>query len=163
MATNFASSDVNSSGRFRTTLVLSGCWLVGLVILGAAPLRADDTYATSAARLQQMTPDQKDDLRRKKLRFDELSTEDKQRLRDLHQSITSDANSRELLDTAVGYNRWLATLDATERSLLLDIKDPYSRIERIKELIQQQEARRFQQYFTNLPEKDRFAVVWKSK
>jgi hypothetical protein len=106
-----------------------------------------------------MTAEQKDDLRRKKIRFDELNPEDKQRLRDLHSAITTDPNAKELESTVTGYNRWLATLDSAERSTLLDIKDPDSRIERIKELMQQQEARRFQQYFANLPENDRETIL----
>ncbi|HMC10736.1 MAG TPA: hypothetical protein VKH44_05580 [Pirellulaceae bacterium] len=105
-----------------------------------------------------MTSDQKDDLRRKKLRFDELSPDEQQHLRDLHTSITSDLNAKELLETVKSYNRWLANLDSSERSTLLDIKDPEQRIARIKELMQQQEERRFRTYASNLTEDDRKAI-----
>jgi len=142
----------------RSFLLNISCLVLSVVLLPTDFGWADD-YAANATRLEQMTPEQKDDLRRKKLRFDELSPEDKQRLRDLHGAIIGDPNAKELESTVTGYNRWLATLDSTERSTLLDIKDPQSRIERIKELMQQQEARRFQQYFTNLPEKDREIIV----
>ncbi len=139
---------------------------IGCVITGAALLlsqwapraRADDSYAENAARLDKMSADQKDDLRRKKLRFDGLSSDEQQKLRELHASITSDANSKELLETVKSYNRWLATLDSAERSTLLDIKDPQERITRIKELMQQQEERRFRDYAGNLPEEDRSTI-----
>jgi len=94
---------------------------------------ADDSTVQNAERIKQMSPDQKDDLRRKKLRFDELSPDEKQRLRDLHASITSDPNAADLSDTATRYTRWLSSLEATERSTLLDIKDPEQRIARIKD------------------------------
>ena len=141
-----------------------GCKNSALIIVFVAAacistlVRGQDTLADNARRLQQMTPEQKDDLRRKKIRFDELSADEKQRLRELHDSITSDPDAKELSDTVTRYNRWLASLDATERSTLLDIKDPEQRIARIKELMQQQEERRFRQYFANLPEEDRKTI-----
>src|SRR5262245_24292671 len=98
-------------------------------------LFGDDSAAQNAERIKQMSPDQKDDLRRKKLRFDELSPDEKQRLRDLHASINGDPNAVDLSDTVTRYARWLSTLDATDRSTLLDIKDPEQRIARIKELM----------------------------
>jgi hypothetical protein len=118
----------------------------------------DDSYAKNAARLQEMTAEQKEDLRRKKNRFDELQADEKQNLRELHKSITTDTNAKELSETVTRYNRWLASLDPTEKSLLLDIKDPAARIARIKELMQQQEERRFRLYSENLPDEDRKAV-----
>jgi hypothetical protein len=120
----------------------------------------DSMLAKNAARLSQMSAEQKEDLSRKRLRFEELSAADKQKLRDLHDSISADPNATELLDTVTRYNRWLATLDSPEKSVLLDIKDPQQRIARIKQLMQQQEERRFKQYFANLPEEDR-ATIYK--
>src|SRR5437762_8402113 len=128
------------------------CWQ------GAPATLADDSYAQNATRLEKMTADQKDDLRRKKLRFDALGSDEQQKLRDLHGSISNDSNSKELLETVKSYNRWLATLDSSERSTLLDIKDPQQRITRIKELMQQQEERRVRDYAVNLPEEDRTAI-----
>src|SRR5436309_2734094 len=140
---------------------LSGWLLIGLAIVcwqRSFSVRADDDYAQSAARLEKMTADQKDDLRRKKSRFDALSPAEQQKLRELHASIASDPSSKELLETVKSYNRWLATLDSVERSTLLDIKDPEERIARIKTLMQQQEERRFREFAGNLPEEDRIAV-----
>src|SRR5689334_23280450 len=136
--------------------VMASAALLSSVSAGSA--RADDSYSQNAARLEKMTADQKEELRRKKLRFDGLNSDEQQRLRELHTEITSDANAKELLDTARSYNRWLATLDSAERSTLLDIKDPQERITRIKELMQQQEERRFRDYAGNLPEEDRGAI-----
>jgi hypothetical protein len=134
------------------------CLALLALLIPVADVCADDSYSQNAARLEKMTADQKEELRRKKLRFDGLNSDEQQRLRDLHTELTSDANAKELLDTARSYNRWLATLDSAERSTLLDIKDPQERIARIKELMQQQEERRFRDYAGNLPEEDRGAI-----
>jgi hypothetical protein len=145
--------------KFVSSFVLRiSCFAVCLVVCFARNAYSADDFSTNAARLQQMTPEQKDDLRRKKIRFDELNDEEKKRLRDLHEEIARDPNSKELQNTATAYNRWLATLDSTDRSQLLDIKDPDARIERIKELMHQQESRRFQLYSINLPEQDRETI-----
>src|SRR3954469_17054935 len=67
------------------------CITVGIAVALAAQARrvaADDAYSANAARLEKMTPDQKDDLRRKKLRFDALSLAEQQKLRELHTEIT---------------------------------------------------------------------------
>jgi hypothetical protein len=143
---------------------MMGCKQAALLVAGViwamslALVAGQDDASDSAARLKQMTPEQKDDLRRKKIRFDELSAEEKQQIRDLHASITNDPNAKELSETLRLYNRWLANLDPADRSTLLDIKDPQQRIARIKELMQQQEERRFRQYFANLPEEDRKTI-----
>src|SRR5262245_36241832 len=136
--------------------VLASAALLAPVLTRSA--RADDSYAQNAARLEKMNADQKEELRRKKLRFDGLNSDEQQRLRDLHTEITSDANAKELQDTARSFNRWLQTLDSAERSTLMDIKDPQERIARIKELMQQQEERRFRDYAGNLPEEDRNVI-----
>jgi hypothetical protein len=147
------------SAGLLVALIIQG----GLCAFSAAAL-ADDRAAENAERIKQMSPDQKDDLRRKKQRFDELSDDEKQRLRDLHAAIVSDPSATELSHTVTRYTRWLSSLEASERSILLDIKDPEQRIARIKELMQQQEERRFRQYFSNLPEDDRKTIYkWLSE
>ena len=129
---------------------------LGWLLVGT--VRADERLETNAARLKEMTAEQKEELSRKRLRFDELDAAEKQRRRDLHAAISADAMADELLDAATRYNRWLANLDSAERSALLDIKEPTQRIARIKELMQQQEERRFRQYFANLPREDRETI-----
>jgi hypothetical protein len=130
-------------------------WLLGGLSVSVA---ADDSYARNAARLEEMTPEQKEELARKKAQFDVLTAAEKQHLRDIHAAITADPNAKELSETATKYARWLAALDPAERAPLLDIQDPKQRIARIKEIMQQQEERRFRFYAGNLPEEDRKAI-----
>jgi hypothetical protein len=132
---------------------------IALAALSFSSLAADDDgVMSSTERLQKMSPERKESLSRKRLRFDELDPAEQQRLRDLHAAVSADANHTELLDTATRYKRWLENLDPAERSALLDIKDGAQRIARIKEIMQQQEERRFKQYFENLPRDDREAI-----
>src|SRR6476646_3542065 len=71
------------------------CLMLMVLLIHFPKLCADDSYAQNVARLEKMTADQKEELRRKKLRFDGLNSDEQQRLRDLHEEITSDANSKE--------------------------------------------------------------------
>lgn len=143
----------------RLILVLSLAVLSAGGWYGPAWVRAaDETYDQRVARLAQMTPEEREELRKKKERFDALSPAEQQRLRSLHAAIVAEPDHEELTSTMMRYSRWLATLDPTDRYKLLDIKDPQEKIARIKELLQQQEERRFRQYFANLPEEDRKAI-----
>ncbi len=142
-----------SRGIFKLLIATSA---MALLFLG--PAKGDEPRQTNAERLKVMSSEQKEEISRKRLRFEELSASEQQRLRELHVSIEADAKATELLDTATRYSRWLANLDSAERSALLDIKDPQQRIARIKELMQQQEDRRFRQYFANLPREDRETI-----
>lgn len=135
-------------------LVVAACWAAG----GVARAAADDSYAQRAERIARMTPEEKEELRKKKERFDALSPAEQQRIRALHAAIAADPDSQELIQTMTRYNRWLATLDPTDRYKLLDTRDPQERVARVKELLQQQEERRFRQYFANLPEEDRKTI-----
>src|SRR3954447_9037781 len=92
---------------------------------------ADDSYSQNASRLEQMTPEQKEELARKKAQFDVLTEAEKQHLREIHAAITADPGAKELSETATKYARWLANLEPTDRAPLLDIKDPKQRIARI--------------------------------
>jgi hypothetical protein len=111
-----------------------------------------ESIEANAQRLQKLSADEKEDLRRKKYRFDELKPDQKQRLRDLHASITSDPQAPELAKTVRNYHRWLATLDSTQRTAVQDEKDPQKRIAKIKEVVQAQEERRFREFVRDFAE-----------
>ena len=142
---------MSCAGLFAAVVAFATC-------AGFPTCASADDIAANSARLEQMSAEEKEELSRKKLRFDELSASEQQRLRGLYDLIKADSNADELLSTATRYNRWLATLESAERSTLLDIKEPQQRIARMKELMQQQEERRFKQYFANLPSEDRQTI-----
>ena len=60
--------------RRGTCALLAGCTILGGgLALRVGVARGDDSYAERAAKLEKMNADAKDELRRKKLHFDELS------------------------------------------------------------------------------------------
>jgi hypothetical protein len=65
---------------------------------------------------------------------------------DLHAAISQDPNGKQLEETIRRYNQWLADLSSSQREAILSIKDPQKRIDRIRELMIQQEKERFNQF-----------------
>jgi hypothetical protein len=125
----------------------------------AATGSAAETESERAERLKNMTAEQKEELLRKKARFDKLDGGDaeRERLRELHASIESSPNSAELQQTLARYHAWLGTLSSSQRAEVRDLP-PDQRIPRIKELLKQQEVQRFQAFVGNLDEPDRQAI-----
>ena len=131
---------------------------VAVLLAVSAAVRGDDTYQERQKYLADLSDEKKVDLQRKKERFDDLSAAEKDRLRALHVAIASDEKAKALEETVQHYNQWLASLESPQRAALLSIQDPKERIVRIKELMQQQEERRFREFSSNLPEVDRKTI-----
>src|SRR5687767_6902602 len=100
---------------FSTLLVIAAFAGCGPGLLSRR-LLADEGYQERVERLQKMSPEEKEDLQRKKKRFDELPEAEKDRLRELYAAITIDPQSEALSETIRRYNRWLATLSSAQRS-----------------------------------------------
>ena len=107
---------------------------------------ADETEAERAARINQMSTEDKALLAGKKKRFDELKPPELAHLQGLYEAISSDAEAQKHEETIRRYNKWLADLSSGQRGKILDIKDPKERIDKIKELMRKQEEERFQQF-----------------
>jgi hypothetical protein len=125
-----------------------------LVALACSFARAEESSAERAQRLAAMTAEQKDELLRKKQRFDDMEPPDREKLRELHVAIESSPQAPQLQETLTRYHAWLNTLSSLQRSELLSLSDD-ERIGKIKELLRQQELQRFQTFAGNLPERDR--------
>lgn len=114
-------------------------------LLGPAA-RGQDALQANAERLSKLSADEKASLSKKKQRFDDLLPAERERLRELHVSISQDPQSQELASTARRYSQWLANLSLSDRTAVLDEKDPQKRIGKIKELVRAQEERRFGEF-----------------
>lgn len=88
-------------------------------------------------RLEAMSAEEKDALRRKKERFERLPEAEQQRMRELHAALANHENGDKLKDVLARYNQWLKTLPSAERAKLLGLPAD-ERIEQIKLLRQQQ-------------------------
>ncbi len=85
-----------------------------LVSTGAAPT---DNFA----RLEAMDAQQRQSLRRKREKFEKLSTEQQGSLRQFHQQINSHQKSKEFRETLNDYFDWLGTLGSRDRAELADM------------------------------------------
>ena len=130
--------------------------LVGMLVLLVGSAAAADS-TDPAQRLASLAPEQKEELLRKKERFDALPAGERERLRELHTSLSAAPNSPALSQTLDRYCEWLKTLSSAQRAELKDMPAE-KRIERIKELLKQQENQRFQEYAAGLPPEDRDTI-----
>ncbi len=110
---------------------------------GAGPARADDeTLAQRRERLEQMSDVEKTRLLQKKRRFDELSEQDQDRLRMLQQELSADPQCSHLRGVLERYSDWLKTLTPVEQAELAKLP-PEQRLAHIKQLVSDQDAKRF--------------------
>ncbi|MEX2118653.1 MAG: hypothetical protein WD847_03510 [Pirellulales bacterium] len=98
-------------------------------------------------KVERMTPQEKQQLRRKLDRFQGYPPEEQQRMRDLEAALRADPEADALRQVLDRYDLWLTELSAAERHELLILEGP-ERIERIKQLRGER-----------LGEKDREAVL----
>jgi hypothetical protein len=85
--------------------------------------------------VEELSPSAKRELLRKKERFDQLSDEEKARLRRLDAEISRHPDAPEIRRVLERYGQWLASLSAKERAEL-DELTPEKRLARIQELRQ---------------------------
>jgi hypothetical protein len=118
-------------------------------------LRADPPTRETLAAL---SPEEKTALYQKKVRFDALPPAEQERLRELNTAIANSNRAEELQTTLDRYYEWLKTLTTKQRADLLELP-PDQRIERIKQLMQEQERARLRELRgERLPEADIDAI-----
>jgi len=126
---------------------------VGCLVLtvGALHLAADDqspprdeTKAERIERLEQLSADEREELAKKKERFDNLSPQEKQRLRTLHANLVRHDHGDQLYGVATRYALWLRTLPPGQRAELLSLP-PEQRLGRIREIKQTQDEQRIRE------------------
>jgi hypothetical protein len=144
MALKLASRVRASKFSGATTLLVAAAAIQAAFHVDAAC--AEDSIAQQRARLEKMTPEEKEEVRKKRVRFENMNPEQQQKMRELHETISSDPNAAALAETMKRYNRWFGTLDSAQRVEVLDIANPKLRVAKVKELIQQQEERRFREF-----------------
>jgi hypothetical protein len=113
-----------------------------------APLRADEpprvgveTSAERRARIEQMSPHEKQQLGQKKERFENLTEAERRQIRSLHSELATREDGSQLREIALRYAEWLKTLTPKERADLL-ASPPSERLEQIRRLKEKQQAER---------------------
>jgi hypothetical protein len=143
--------DSRPSPRYNRSL---GWSLAGLFML--ATLGAVESLAERRRRVEQMPPQQREELFRNEKKFRGLPLEDQQRIRDLHEQIESAPDRDKLRTTLNRYCKWLDAQTPFRRAKLSDkrlsLKD---RIQSIKETIAKQDPNKD----FHLDDKSRRALV----
>jgi hypothetical protein len=132
---------------------------MGLVTMGGL-LAADSASADPPTRetLNALSAEEKTSLFQKKVRFDALPPAEQARLRELSTAIANSQHSDQLRTTLDRYHEWLKTLTTKQRADLLELSAD-ERIERIKQLMQEQERARLRELGgQKLPEADIDAI-----
>lgn len=133
-----------------------GQLLLALSVAAAIPpllAYAEETLDAHRERIEAMSAEERDILRNKQERFFNLPPDEQQRLRKLHDEISSHPKAAELHEVLTRYNEWLRTLSAVERAELLGLPVD-ARIAQIKELMEKQQWRSFGFVYTKLPMQD---------
>jgi len=144
----------NLSLAFSLTLVLASGQAP--FVLGVRVARGE-TVEEAREKLESLSPEARHELLQKKERFDQLKMEERERMRNLHASITHSPNCDRLTGTLERYHQWLMTLTPLQRDELVSLP-PEKRIERIKEIQKEQQKQRFRDLTSKLPPEDYDAI-----
>jgi len=154
------SAKVRAFAERKTTISRSYSSLVpkGQVIgcaamaLGMAFAIATTTFADDASfeqqrqRLTSMSATEQESLRQQQQRFERLSSSEQEKLRRLDSAIADDTQGDRLRQVMRSYSEWLRALPSSRRIELLSLPVA-ERVERVKELLAEQERQHFQDLF----------------
>lgn len=106
----------------------------------------DDAIEQRRARLEQMTDAQKTALLEKKRRFEDLSDEQQDQLRKLHEELAAHPHCDRLHKLLERYNDWLRTLPPGTKAEILSLPTA-ERVARIEKDVTKPDPQRFQRFF----------------
>lgn len=143
--------------------IAMGCVLASAVALRSlgvfrARLAQADTITEARERLESMSPEARHELLKKKERFNQLQEKERERMRELHASISRSPNCQSLTGTLERYHQWLMTLTPLQRDELVSLPVE-KRIGRIKEIQREQQKQRFRDLTSKLPPEDFEGII----
>ena len=118
-----------------------------------------ETLSARQQRLAAMPASEKLELERKKERFDRLTPEQQDELRQLHETVQHDPQSERLQQVMLRYNEWLKTLAAGQRAELLSLPAE-ERVHRIRDAMSRQEEQLFIQMTALELEPDEVRMIY---
>jgi hypothetical protein len=102
-----------------------------------ATTSAEESPAELRRRIENMSPEEKEQLRQRQDRFKILAPAEQQRILKLHEALEHDPNGAQLRGLMQRYYEWLKTLPSYRRAELLAL-DPKERVERVKQIYEEQ-------------------------
>ena len=117
------------------------CFLLGLVgfVLTIAWLTSAASDTTSSTNRSTSAIHDQEQLRRYRDRFQNLTPEHQDRLREIHVAVSESADSERLQLVMLRYTRWLKSLTSAERYELSEM-EPTERAEEIKRRLRREQA-----------------------
>jgi hypothetical protein len=110
-----------------------GLFIIVPLLSWASVTTADDALADRRARLEQMDPQEREQLSQSYARFLRLDPAEQERLRQLHADLEADPERDELRAAMQHYQEWLSELPASQR-IMLSALPAEDRLKRIDEL-----------------------------
>jgi hypothetical protein len=105
----------------------------------------DETFEQRRARLEQMSPVDKNKLLVNQKRLEQMKTEEQQQLRELERQLAGDPQGDRLRSVMLHYHKWLRSLSTSERAEFLSLNSDEERVARIKASLEKQETERLEQ------------------
>lgn len=121
-----------------TKRFISGLLFMALCA-ASLPLRADDLLKARLRRIEGMSSEAKAELLQKQKRFDDLATQEQERLRKLHAEVEARPDRDELVNVMKNYHDWLRTLTTNQRAILRAKPDEEQRVAYIKQIVAEQQ------------------------
>lgn len=119
----------------------------------STPAQGDENAERRRARIEQMPPEAKEQLRRHQDRLAAMDPAEQARLRQLARDIDQDPQSAQLRGIAPNYHQWVSRQPAEVREELMELP-PAERLERVKKILDAQRA----EGTWRLPDKDADAL-----
>jgi len=117
-------------------------WLLGAWVLLASPggLCGDEGQEARRARLEALSPAEKQNLLKQQGRFAKLEFAEQERLRALSRQMEEDEHGDQLREVMRRYHDWLKTLPPYQRAQLLELPAE-ARVKRVQEILAEQARR----------------------
>lgn len=105
--------------------------------LATPTLRGQDLQLDIHLRIQNLSPEEKQDLERKTQRFQELDGKERDRLRKLNAEIESSPDSKELLLVMEAFSQWFQHLSPEERVRFRNVTNADERLVLVKSILEE--------------------------
>lgn len=133
----------------------AGLAALALALAGCGAAFAQEDLAAARRRIEQMTPEQREQLFGKQQRFEGLSPDQREQLRRFHEQLARQPDRERLQGVMERYHAWMARLSPLERQRLERLP-PRQRMTEIEGMRRRQLQ---EQRFFHLPPEDRQKVV----
>lgn len=125
-------------------VLLLATLLSGSLLAADADSPVPESIDARRHRVETMTPEQKDDLRRRYERFRDLTPQEQSRLRQLHQALEASPHRAELLAVMERYTAWFNQQPSYRQAELASLP-PAERVARVEQLLAEEAKKKERQ------------------